>query len=194
MTKRAKSGRRSGLEASGTGSQLRQDALVDKLVPDPSQHGQLVVIFGFLGKGAQEGIWRLYLTPQLDEYVEFPARAIAHSQAIPREQSPFGGTHVWLRPDVNLKHTLVSSRQVQADFLQGGITTDYLGATTPSMPNVLARRAAGAAGTHNYVCSTNPHIPVCQIHSENCHSSYFSCEAPDPGSATCPTGHFIKGC
>ena len=96
---------------------LEQDALVEALVPDPSGHQPGMQLTGWLGKGTTEGHWRLYLTPQLSEYVEFAEDDVLHSQALTEAQSPLGGTIVWLKPGVALRHTEVVTRSVQADFL-----------------------------------------------------------------------------
>jgi len=47
---------------------LRQDRLVERLAPDPSDNPPKVQLMGWLGKGIKEGLWRLYLTSTLDEY------------------------------------------------------------------------------------------------------------------------------
>ena len=59
---------------------LAQDPLVEKLVSDPSQHEPTIQLRGWLGKGTVEGVWRIYLTPQLNEYVEVAENDILHTQ------------------------------------------------------------------------------------------------------------------
>ena len=50
--------------------ELKQDSLVEKSVPNPTQVPNVRVLRGFLGQASRPGYWRLYLTPQLNEYVE----------------------------------------------------------------------------------------------------------------------------
>jgi|GEM_PF-3021540 hypothetical protein len=190
MSPEAQDGGVAAEQASSAGPQLRQDQLVDRLAPTPGAHSPSVTLAGFVGEGGQSGFWRLYLNPELSEYVEFAERDVVHTQPIPQEQSPLGGTQVWLRSDAPLRHIRISSRQVQADFLQGGITTGFLAGTASSLRNVLPRAATGAACTRNYVCSTNPHIPACQADSDNCGSALCG-----PGTGTfCPSQPFVAGC
>lgn len=177
-----------GRESAGRG-ELRQDALVERLAPDPGQHEPAATLAGFLGKAAREGAWRLYLSPRLDEYVEFAAEDVLHAQPLPAEQSPLGGTQVWLRAGASLRHTQISSRQVQANFLQGELTSAFMGAARPTMPTFGRLPETGVACTRNYVCSVNPHIPACQPRSEICGSLF----CPATG-ALCPTGDFIQTC
>src|SRR6202021_2902834 len=93
-------------------------------------------------------------------YVEFSESGRVPTQPIQDEQSPLGGTVVWLKAGTNAQHTKVVTRQLQANFLSGGITSRYLGGTTPYFSTGSAR--AGAAATVGYNCSVNPHIPACR--------------------------------
>src|SRR5207237_6594412 len=103
-------------ELEGGSTELKQDALVEKLVADPSKTTDVQVLVGFLGRSSEAGNWRLYLTPQLDSYVEFSAEDVIHTQSLATEQSPLGGTMVWLRRDATLQYTLIGTLQAQVAF------------------------------------------------------------------------------
>jgi hypothetical protein len=46
-------------ETSGSRKQeLRQDALVENLIPNPGKQRSTVQLTGWLGKGAEEGTWK----------------------------------------------------------------------------------------------------------------------------------------
>jgi hypothetical protein len=162
-------------KSGGTKGQLRQDRLVEALVPDPSLHQPGVLLIGFLGKAVQSGDWRLYLTPELNEYVEFSEQDIVHTQPLSQEQTQLGGSRVWLRSGAPFRHTYIETRQVQADFLRGGITSDFMPRTSPFTAAVRGRPDTGYGCTRNYVCSTNPHIPACQLASEVCPPTPYGC-------------------
>jgi hypothetical protein len=83
--------------------QLKQDPLVEHLVPDPVDHQPTIQLTGWLGKAAKEGFWRLYLTPQLDEYVQFADKDVIYTQPAKPEHSPLGGTTVWLQAATTLQ-------------------------------------------------------------------------------------------
>jgi hypothetical protein len=165
----------------------RPDRLVQRLVSDPSTHQPSVVFSGFLGEAASDDAWRLYLTPQLDEYIEFPKDALLHTESARGEDA--SGTTVWLSQGTPLQHTVIASRQVQADFLQGDLTRGGLTGGAVSLAR-YTRPETGYACTRNYVCSINPHIPACQLRTENCGSAF----CPPGTGALCPTGPFIEGC
>jgi hypothetical protein len=170
--------------------QLKQDPLVDQLMPDPGNPQPTIQLIGWLGKGTDEGLWRLYLTPQLDEYVEFSADSVVHTQPLQKEQSALGGSTVWLKAGTALNHTQVVQRQVQADFLSGGITSGFLTGSTSSLPAAGRKPVVAPGNTRTYVCSVNPHIPVCQPRTYACPIASY--DAPCTG-ALCATGAFVCG-
>jgi hypothetical protein len=66
---------------------LHEDGLIQRLVPDPVAIPDARVLLGFLGKSTREGCWRLYLSVDLDEYLEVPEDAIFHQQQLDRHES-----------------------------------------------------------------------------------------------------------
>lgn len=114
--------------------ELRQDALVENLIPNPGQQQPTVQLTGWLGKSGEEGTWNLYLSPALDEYVQFSENDVVHSQQLTGETAPLGGTSVWLKTDAPLKHVQVTTQQMQAGFLSGSITSGNLSSAAASLP------------------------------------------------------------
>ncbi len=114
------------------GKYLKEDLLVEKLRSDPSQNTDVRIVTGYLGKGTHDGSWRLYISPQLNEYLEISEEDIVHNQSLATEQSPLGGTVLWIKRSANLQYTRTISHQVQAEFLQGDMTASFLsgGATS----------------------------------------------------------------
>ena len=119
---------------------LRENAFVEKLVPDPSQPPvPTVVLEGLLGRSPKEDYWRLYFTSEMNRYAEFREEDVVHSEAIPKEQPPLVGleaTKVWIRRDAKIRYTRTESRQVQAEFLGGGLTEGFR-AAIPQQPGPL---------------------------------------------------------
>ena len=107
--------------ASRTEKSLKPDAIVERLVPDPSVLPDVRVLTGFLGKSSRGSYWRLYVNPNFDDYVEFSEADVVHSHSIEAEGGRLGGTVVWLKREANLRRTRTASREAQADFLQGSI-------------------------------------------------------------------------
>ena len=106
--------------------EMNEDEVVQHLVPDPSAVPEVKILSGFLGKSSRDGHWRLYLTPELSEYIEIPEEAVLRSQKLDNEQSPLGGTILWINRNAELVHTRTKSVAAQAEFLQGSITASFL--------------------------------------------------------------------
>jgi hypothetical protein len=121
--------------------ELGQDKLVEHLVTDPSQVPDIKMLSGFIGKSGRDGWLRLYLTPELNEYVEISQEEIIHHRRLDTSETSLGGTVVWVRRGTNLVHTRTVSREVQAGFLQGDITAAFLNGV--SAGPTLGFRGAG---------------------------------------------------
>lgn len=101
---------------------LKPSELVEKLTADSTRLTPSRMLTGYLGKTTQEGRWRLYLTPELDESVEFSENDVLHSQTLPDDA--LERTAVWIKQEASLQYTQTVS--AQADFLQGDITSGFL--------------------------------------------------------------------
>ena len=154
-------------EQQATEGTRRQGDLMARLVPDPSNVPDVKALVGWLGDSTREGHVRLYLSPDLDEYLDVPEEAVRHREDTGDQGSTLGATAIWVQRSATLHHTRTVSRQAEADFLQGAITTAYLrGARQGSLlgADALARLRVG--DTDVTVCKTCPHsdfAPVCTL-------------------------------
>jgi hypothetical protein len=119
---------------------LSEDPIVSALVPDPGQGPpNATVLEGYLGKSTDAGRWRLYLTPQLDQWVELEDGDILHSEKLADEQ----GSRVWVRQGVELTHVQANAQRVQAEFLAGPIAgAAAAGPTAPVTPQPITQTLA----------------------------------------------------
>ena len=148
---------------------LRQDELIDDLIPDPSQHEPVTALSGFLGKSTQAGHWRLYLTPELDQYVEIPEDAILRTKPSPASGPTLAGSIVWIRASTPLVYKRISTIQIQAEFLQGRLLANV-------RPGEFALPSAMFSGIHRQarynsidVCpSDRCSVDVCSM-ANTCH-------------------------
>jgi len=79
--------------------QWKQDAWSEQVMPDPGGHQPTIQLSGWLGKATEKGHLRLFLTQQLDEYVQFPEIDVVHAQPLQQAHSSLSGTTVQLMPD-----------------------------------------------------------------------------------------------
>lgn len=135
---------------------MKPNEITERLVPNPSEIPDVRILVGFLGKTTKEGYWRLYLSLDLKEYVEFRQEDVAHSEQLEREDSPLGGTAVWIKRDANLQHTRITSREAQADFLQGRVRACLRRRMPPTIPPtgiLVPQPVPWSASFHfNFIC------------------------------------------
>lgn len=97
---------------------LEPDAIVERAA-EPTEAAGSQPLSGFLGRGTEDGKWRLYETPALDSYYEFDGDDVVHSV---KHEGEHGGTTLWLRQGAPLTHTVATSAAAQQSFLQGPIS------------------------------------------------------------------------
>ena len=102
------------------------DEIVSKIVSDPSNPPEVILLSGYLGSSSESGHIRLYFDPKFSKYIEIPETAIKHSQPIPVERSPLGGSYVWILRDADIIHGNVGTTRTTAKFLEGPIVEEYL--------------------------------------------------------------------
>ena len=135
-------------------------------------------------------MWRCILVLNSMIYVEFTGEDVLNIEPIPEEQSSLGGSRVWLRATTTLRYTRITSQQIQADFLQGAITSGYMQARRPpSRRRVAAPRPVPPAPA--ITCARR--TPIFQPASCGRRSAGRHLCAPNTGPF-CPTGAFIHGC
>lgn len=113
-------------EAGMAGKTLRATAQINSFVEEllpKLQHEKLwaMSVAGYLATSPDDlTLWRLYLTKDLDEWVEFADEDVVHFKE--HEGDPLGRMTVWLRPDTPVDHILPDDFDSAAAFLTGDIS------------------------------------------------------------------------
>ncbi|HEX6183540.1 MAG TPA: hypothetical protein VFZ44_06485 [Pyrinomonadaceae bacterium] len=171
----------------GDGPNVRLDDFVGRIVQDPSQPPELLLLSGYLGASSEEGHVRLYLDEELSRYVEIHLNSIRHTQELPADQSPLGGSLVWLDRSAEVLHGSAGGERRKATFLEGQIAQDFIGAAGgydtggeagaagPRVTRTVDCEAA-AAPTRLLGCQSaiNPCIPQTEF-GPNCQSRFQIC-------------------
>ncbi len=179
---------------------FKSDNFVAKIVTDPKQVPDALLLKGFLGASSEDKHTRLYFNAQLSSYVEIPDDGILHTQDVSTETSPLGGTYVWINKDAVLVHGKASAERTRAKFLEGPIVNDYLRAaaqfpqdggidnTVAFCPETFADLPCGFT-TNNVVCT----ILQPPTQQQNCPTQYCPTQVQSPCYPTMhcpPTGHY----
>jgi hypothetical protein len=94
---------------------------VRKIVTDPSNVPDVMRLYGYPGASSEEDHERLYLSPDLTNYVEIPAKATLHRMAVPADQDPHGAVVLWVRSDAALIQKMSPAAQALAHYFAGAI-------------------------------------------------------------------------
>lgn len=76
---------------------LKVDSLVKHLIEDGKKPEDLIMVYGFVGKGNKENTWILYLDPMLQTSIEIKEDDILHSISITRTHTALGGSILWIK-------------------------------------------------------------------------------------------------
>ena len=169
--------------AEGERTKVRLDAFTAKVVPDPKNPGESLLLTGFLGASSESKQTRIYLDASLSSYVDVDAADIIHSEPLPREQSPLGGSYIWVKRSAEVSMGSAGGPTAKGKFFQGPLMTAYGGTFG----------AAGAAGTGGLVQGLAPGAGTWIRPTEPCPLTHrypctaFNCTIAYDCSFACPT-------
>lgn len=125
--------------------------LADRLVPDPSDPDVRRLTGFLLGKSNRDGYWRLYLTVDLNHYLEFRQEDTLHAEEFRPTR-----TVVWLRSDARVHET--KTRSAPVDFLQGDIRRGFLRGVSGA-PQMLLNAAECPMSGCGHCTASCSHLP-----------------------------------
>ncbi|ARU60087.1 hypothetical protein CBW65_02715 [Tumebacillus avium] len=157
-----------------------------------------VVLSGSLGHSPKDGQWRLYLTPELNDFVEIREEDILHAVMPEEEQS---AATLWVKPDAALERTQTSVQQVQAEFLSGDIMSGFLDSASHTnnltdeggvhvQTTVVCRTVIASIRSCPSVRGCPPPTPLCVsvsfCPSDRCPTKNEDCSRACPSEKGCP--------
>jgi hypothetical protein len=173
------------------------DNFIAKIVKDPKQVPDTLLLSGYLGTSSEDKYTRLYFDAQLSNFADIPNDACLHTQDYPDD--PLGRSYVWIKKDAILIHGRAGTK---AKFLEGPIVNEYAN---------VAGVAQGTGTTNNsifycnetyqdFVCGTTKRGLLCTIvqqptleqwcvtqHRPYCTPVTPRCPTYSDGPAVCPT-------
>jgi hypothetical protein len=170
---------------------------IRNIVSDPKNVPDVMLLTGYLGASSEEGHERLYLSPDLSNFVEIPKTAILHQAPLPKEQDAHGGVTVWVKKDAALQYKMAPAAQALANYFAGAIQAGAQGMAPavhggrhlPGGPHTLVncnlQTEADICRLRPTVICTRfcltaldcvPHNTVdCTIAGQGCHTGAFNC-------------------
>jgi hypothetical protein len=154
---------------------------IAKIVKDPKNPPETLMLTGFIGASSEENHTRLYFDAGLGSYVEIPNDAILHTE--PAGDEGLGASYVWIKRDAVLIHGPAGSQRPKGTFLEGAIMQQHLGAAAAGAG---AQVAAGGnprsdfVACQSWICPPTPNCP---------RSDFVACNSwicPPTPHAHCP--------
>lgn len=161
------------------------DNFISKIVKDPRQVPDTLLLNGYLGASSESNYTRLYFDAQLSSYVEIPEDGILHTQDYPGD--PLGKSYVWIKKDAILIHGKAGTK---AKFLEGPIVNEYMN---------VAGIGQGSGTTNNsificnetyqdWVCGTTKRGLLCTVAQPPTNEQWCPTHYPCPVTRhNCPT-------
>jgi hypothetical protein len=116
MAEKPKTDESTASRPSRSRSRASGGSFISHLVEDPANPPDVVLLAGYLGDAAEDGKTRLYLRPDLSDYLDIPSDAIVHQQGVAGD--PLGAVYVWVRRDAEVTRKGSSGEPTPATLAQ----------------------------------------------------------------------------
>ncbi len=104
------------------------DDFTAKVVSEPAKPQDTLLLQGFLGASSQPDHTRVYSDLTLSSYVDVANADIIHIEPMPKEQSPMGGSYLWVKKEAEVLPAAAPGEvSAKAKFLQGPIASEAAG-------------------------------------------------------------------
>jgi hypothetical protein len=123
-------------------SHLKANSFVEELLAGAGPIPDLCVLTGYLGRSSRPDVWRLYLTPTMNEYLEIAQKDIRFQKDLLDSAQEFGGAALWVQNDAELTHVFIENLTVRADDFVDDIESFVLELPSPAS----AESQVGPAG------------------------------------------------
>ncbi len=174
-------------------SKKRRDAFVGKIVADPNNPPNTLMLSGYLGDSSEADHTRLYFDPQLRAYIDIPDKAILHAEEI---KGDLGGHYVWVNQDAEYVYGRTTQERPRAKFFEGQIMQTHA-AQAQAAAAAQAQAQAYIPASYHYYCPprsrqiicNSVYTPLCQSQLTLCESQQVICASS--GGWLCPSENII---
>jgi hypothetical protein len=152
-------------------SKVKLDEFTAKVVPDPKNPTDALLLTGFLGASSEAGQTRIYWDASLSSFVDMDTADILHTEPLPKDQSPLGGAYIWVKRSAEVSVGGSAGRSAKGKFFEGPLMTAYGGAfaaaaalgATGLTPGAAALLTVGRCHTALVVCRPSVVAPCVTV-------------------------------
>ena len=149
------------------------DSFIRHIVTDPKNVPDVMLLTGYLGASSEDAHERLYLSPDLTNYVEIPNTAILHQAPLPKEQDVHGGVTLWVKKDAALQYKMAPAAQALANYFAGAIQAGAQGAAPAAQPMPATLGGPVCGVTLPNVCQVVS--AACTVFEPGCRTRQATC-------------------
>lgn len=106
--------------------ELREAPFVAALVPDPENVPESLLVVGYPGRSTEPDRWRLYLAPDLSDFVEFDRADVLHAEVIEAAGDEPERTRVWIKATARSDGFQSEAASEVRSFLEGDIAQAFI--------------------------------------------------------------------
>lgn len=153
---------------------VKMDGFVEKLQGGSAPKDGAHWVAGFVGKPDKAANVRLYLSPEMDWYLEFPKSAVIHTEPLSADASPLGGSSLWIEKGTTAVEHRSSELEAQMDFIEGEIGRQGLTGTGVTAASLLPATTSTVPCV-TFVCVT---VMICVPITYSCFhcTDIFGCD------------------
>src|SRR6266849_7175166 len=132
-------------KGAGAGTRkIKPDEVTTKVVADPKTPADVILVTGFLGDSSEPEHVRIYWDASMGSYIDLDTSDIVHTEPIPRDQSPLGGSYIWLKRSARGLSAGQGGSPMTGRFFEGPLMAAYgpqFGGATMADPALAAQLA-----------------------------------------------------
>ena len=153
---------------------IRLDELTARAVPDPKNPEEALLVAGFVGASSEPEKTRIYWDASLSTYVDVDTADILHSEPLTKEQSPLGGSYIWLKRNAQVFFGSAGGQTTKGKFFEGPLMAAYSGQFGAAAGPGTAAPGAGLNLPYSLHVYCNP-TPFCTQVVGCWQSPYYPC-------------------
>jgi hypothetical protein len=147
---------------------IKVDELAAKIVADPKTPVDTILVTGFLGDSSEPENIRIYWDASMGSYIDTESADVVHTEPLPKDQSPFGGSYIWLKRSAKGLSGGQGGNAMTGRFFEGPLMAAYGPQFGTPAPAIAC--AAGTINNFSYNLVCQPTIALAA-----CHSVLFPC-------------------
>jgi hypothetical protein len=152
---------------------------IKNVVPDPSTPPNTIMVRGYFGDAPTEDDIRIYLSENLDQYVDVADDAIYHAEPADTPGMPPGLHYIWIDRDADMQHEPLMQPQTgrKQKFLEGRIQRNYARQVNTQPGGQAQMQPQQQIPASQWFCPPPSQYVICNLPTRICPSLVDGCQS-----------------